>query len=47
MVAYFYEFHKFAIGELETFDYEGYKANGFKVKKSGDYRFSLETKPED
>lgn len=26
----FYEFHKLAIEELEAFDYETYKANGFK-----------------
>lgn len=26
----FYEFHKLAIEELEAFDYESYKANGFK-----------------
>lgn len=27
----FYEFHKLAIEELEAFDYEKYKANGFKL----------------
>lgn len=26
----FYEFHKLAVDELEAFDYETYKANGFK-----------------
>lgn len=26
----FYEFHKFAYDELDNFDYEAYKANGFK-----------------
>ena len=43
----FYEFHKLAIDELEAFDYEEYKANGFKVKHLGDYPLSLEKKPED
>ena len=42
----FYEFHKLAIDELEAFDYEEYKANGFKVNKLGDYPLKLETKPE-
>ena len=31
----FYEFHKLAIDELEAFDYEEYKKNGFKVKHLG------------
>ena len=42
----FYEFHKLAIDELEAFDYEQYKANGFKVKHLGDFEIKLETKPE-
>ena len=42
----FYEFHKLAIDELEAFDYEEYKKNGFKVNKLGDYKIALETKPE-
>lgn len=42
----FYEFHKLAIDELEAFDYEEYKKNGFKVHKLGDYDLRLETKPE-
>ena len=42
----FYEFHKLAIDELEAFDYEKYKENGFKVNKPGDYPLKLETKPE-
>ena len=42
----FYEFHKLAIDELEAFDYEEYKKNGFKVNKLGDFDLSLETKPE-
>ena len=41
----FYEFHKLAIDELEAFNYEEYKANGFKVKHLGDYPLKLETKP--
>jgi len=42
----FYEFHKLAIDELDAFDYEKYKANGFKVKHLGDYPLKLEIKPE-
>ena len=42
----FYEFHKLAIDELEAFDYETYKKNGFKVEHLGDYPLKLETKPE-
>ena len=30
--------------ELEAFDYETYKKNGFKVEHLGDYPLSLETK---
>ena len=32
----FYEFHKLAYDELEAFDYEEFKANGFEVKKLGE-----------
>lgn len=44
----FYEFHKLAIDELEAFDYEAYKKNGFKVNKLGDYELTLDfdKKPE-
>ena len=35
------------IDELEAFDYETYKANGFKMKHLGDYDLTLETKPEE
>ncbi len=42
----FYEFHKLAIDELEAFDYDEYKKNGFKVNKLGDFPLKLETKPE-
>ena len=42
----FYEFHKLAIDELEAFNYEEYKANGFKLRHLGDYPLKLETKPE-
>lgn len=31
---------------LAAFDYEEYKANGFKVNKLGDYPLKLETKEE-
>ncbi len=43
----FYEFHKLAIDELEAFDYEEYKANGFKVKHLGDFPLTLEVKSDD
>ena len=42
----FYEFHKLAIDELEAFDYETYKKNGFKVVHLGDYPLELEEKPD-
>ena len=42
----FYEFHKLAIDELDAFDYEEYKKNGFKVNKLGDFPIKLETKPD-
>jgi RpiB/LacA/LacB family sugar-phosphate isomerase len=42
----FYEFHKLAIDELEAFNYEEYKANGFKLKHLGDYKLEQEEKPE-
>ncbi|MBQ1183403.1 MAG: RpiB/LacA/LacB family sugar-phosphate isomerase [Clostridia bacterium] len=42
----FYEFHKLAIDELDAFNYEEYKANGFKVNKLGDFEIKLETKPD-
>ena len=42
----FYEFHKLAVDELDSFDYDEYKANGFKVKHLGDYEIKLEVKPE-
>jgi ribose 5-phosphate isomerase B len=41
----FYEFHKLAIDELEAFDYEAYKSNGFNLKHLGDYPLKLERKP--
>lgn len=42
----FYEFHKLAIDELDAFDYEQYKKNGFKSEHLGDFPLSLETKPD-
>lgn len=42
----FYEFHKLAIDELEAFDYETYKANGFKMEHLGEIPIKLEKKPE-
>jgi ribose 5-phosphate isomerase B len=32
----FYEFHKIAIDELDAFNYEEFKKNGFEVKKLGE-----------
>ena len=40
----FYEFHKLAIDELEAFDYEEYKANGFRVNQLGNYPLKLEVR---
>ena len=42
----FYEFHKLAIDELEAFDYESYKAAGFRMEHLGDFDLKLEKKPE-
>ena len=41
----FYEFHKLACDELDTFDYEKYKANGFKLEHMGDYPLELVDDP--
>jgi len=43
----FYEFHKLAYDELEAFDYEEFKKNGFEVKRLGDFDLKLEEKPEE
>lgn len=43
----FYEFHKLAMDELNAFDYDKYKKNGFKVEHLGDYDLVLEDKPEE
>ena len=40
----FYEFHKLAIDELNAFDYETYKRNGFRLEHLGDYPLSLESR---
>ncbi len=40
----FYEFHKLAIDELEAFDYEAYKKNGFRLEHLGDYDLKLENR---
>ncbi len=44
----FYEFHKLAFDELEAFDYEEFKKNGFEVTKLGDYPLAdmMNDKPE-
>ena len=42
----FYEFHKLAIDELNAFDYEKFKANGFEVERLGDYPLELMDNPE-
>lgn len=41
----FYEFHKLACDELDAFNYEEYKANGFKVNHLGDYPLDLMEDP--
>ena len=43
----FLEFHQLAIDELEAFDFEEYKKNGFKLKHLGEVPLTLETKPDD
>jgi RpiB/LacA/LacB family sugar-phosphate isomerase len=42
----FYEFHLLACDELDAFDYEVFKKNGFEVKKLGDVDIALMDKPE-
>ena len=42
----FYEFHKLAIDELEAFNYDEYKKNGFKIEHLGDFDLALEEKPD-
>lgn len=37
----FYEFYKLAIDELNAFDYETFKKNGFEVTRLGDYPLEL------
>ena len=37
----FYEFHKIAIDEIDAFDYETFKKNGFKVEYLGNYPIKL------
>ena len=41
----FCEFHQVAIDELDNFNYEEYKANGFKMKHVGDYDWRLVDNP--
>jgi len=43
----FYEFHKLAMDELNDFDYETYKANGFKLVYKGNYPLQPQNKPEE
>lgn len=42
----FYEFHKLAMDELDAFDYEGYKRNGFKLHEMPLIPLKLEVKPD-
>ena len=42
----FYEFHKLAIDELDAFDYQEFKKNGFRLKHLGECPIKLEEKPE-
>ena len=37
----FYEFHKLAIDELNAFDYEKFRENGFEVIRMGDFPLKL------
>ena len=37
----FYEFHKLAIDELNAFDYETFRENGFEVNRMGDFPLKL------
>lgn len=41
----FYEFHKLACDELEAFDYEKYKKDGFRLEHLGDYPLELMEDP--
>lgn len=41
----FYEFHKLAIDELNAFNYEKFKENGFEVERLGDYPLELMDNP--
>ena len=41
----FYEFHKLACDELDQFDYETYKKNGFKLNHLNDYHLELMDNP--
>lgn len=42
----FYEFHKLAIDELNAFNYEEFKVNGFEVERLGDYPLELMDRPD-
>ncbi|MEH7382954.1 RpiB/LacA/LacB family sugar-phosphate isomerase [Bacillus sp. JJ1533] len=42
----FYEFHKLACDELDAFDYEEFKKNGFEVTKIGEVDIALMDKPD-
>lgn len=41
----FYEFHKLACDELDSFDYNSYKESGFKLEHLGDYPLELMQDP--
>lgn len=43
----FYEFHKLACDELDAFNYEEFKKNGFEVKKIGEVPLELMDRPDD
>lgn len=42
----FYEFHKLAIDELDAFNYDKYKENGFKLEHLANYELEYQAKPE-
>ena len=43
----FYEFHKFAYDELDNFDYETFKKNGFTVPEAPDLPLEMCEKPDE
>jgi len=42
----FYEFHKLAIDEMDSFNYDEYKASNYRLKHLGDYEVKIESRSE-